>query len=204
VGLIFRVLMIKWEYKNVKINMDFEKTKFDDAYLIKPQVFQDDRGFFLESYNELKFKEAAINTKFVQDNHSLSKEKGVLRGLHFQLPPHTQSKLVRVVAGSVYDVIVDLRKESETFGQWQGFELTAENFQMLYVPKGFAHGFRTLEENTEFLYKCDNLYAPDHDSGIVWYDSDLKIDWLIDGEPIVSEKDSKQQSFKEFIKNNPF
>lgn len=184
--------------------MDFEKIKFDDAYLIKPQVFQDDRGFFLESFSEKEFRKNGIDTKFVQDNHSLSKERGVLRGLHFQLSPYTQSKLVRVVAGSVYDVIVDLRKKSSTFGQWQGFELTANNFKILYVPKGFAHGFCTLEENTEFLYKCDDLYMPNHDSGIIWNDSDLKIDWPIKSEPIISEKDQKQQDFKEFVKNNPF
>lgn len=184
--------------------MDFEKTELADAFLIKPQVFQDERGFFLESFNEAEFSRNEIGTKFVQDNHSLSKEKGVLRGLHFQLPSKTQAKLVRVTAGSVFDVIVDLRKDSKTFGRWQGFELTADNFQMLFVPRGFAHGFCTLEENTEFLYKCDNLYAPSHDSGIIWNDSDLKINWPIDGEPIVSEKDNQQQSFKEFIKNNPF
>lgn len=184
--------------------MDFQKTNLRDVFLIKPQVFQDKRGFFLESYNEDEFKKAGIDAKFVQDNHSFSKEKGVLRGLHFQLPPFTQAKLVRVTAGAVFDVVVDLRKDSETFGKWQGFELSTENFQMLFVPRGFAHGFCTLEEDTEFLYKCDNLYAPDHDSGIIWNDTDLKIDWPLDSEPIISEKDSGHQTFKEFIKNNPF
>lgn len=184
--------------------MEFQKTNLQDVFLIRPQVFQDERGFFMESYNEEKFKEAGIKTKFVQDNHSMSKEKGVLRGLHFQLPPFSQAKLVRVTIGAVYDVIVDLRKDSETFGKWQGFKLIADNFQILFVPRGFAHGFCTLEENTEFLYKCDNLYAPDYDSGIIWNDKDLKIDWPLSGEPIVSEKDSQQKTFKEFIKNNPF
>ncbi len=184
--------------------MEFQKTNLKDVFLIKPQVFQDERGFFTESYNQKKFQEAGIDVKFVQDNHSLSKQKGVLRGLHFQLPPHSQAKLVRVTSGTVYDAVADLRKDSETFGKWQGFELTAKNFQMLFVPRGFAHGFCTLEENTEFLYKCDNFYAPEHDSGIIWNDLDLKIDWPLEGDPIVSEKDSRHQTFKEFIKNNPF
>jgi len=183
--------------------MQFLETKIKDVLLIKPKVFQDDRGFFFESYSEIKFKEAGINVRFVQDNHSLSKEKGVLRGLHFQLPPHAQTKLVRVTAGAVFDVVVDLRKDSETFGQWQGFNLSSKNFQMLFVPQGFAHGFCTLEENTEFLYKCDNFYAPEYDNGIIWNDSDLKIDWPIK-KPILSEKDKKHQTFKNFSENNPF
>ena len=183
--------------------MEFQKTTLKDAYLINPKVFQDERGFFLESYSKKEFEQAGIMANFVQDNHSMSVSKGVLRGLHFQLPPHTQAKFVRVVKGSVYDVIVDLRKDSPTFGRWEGFNLSAENFQMLFVPRGFAHAFCTLEDNTEFLYKTDNFYAPQSDSGIVWNDPTLKIDWLIEN-PILSEKDQKLQTFEELIKNNPF
>jgi dTDP-4-dehydrorhamnose 3,5-epimerase len=176
--------------------MEFEKTKFKDAWLIKPQVFQDARGFFLENYSKKKFQEQGIDIDFVQDNHSMSVVKGVLRGLHFQKPPFAQTKLVRVTNGKVYDVILDLRCDSKTFGSWQCFELSAENFQMLLIPKGFAHGFLTLEENTEFQYKCDEFYHQEAEGGIIWNDLDLKIDWPIK-EPILSEKDAMLKSFKE-------
>lgn len=171
--------------------------------MIRPQVFKDDRGFFLETYSKKKFEEAGIAVDFVQDNHSMSAQKGVLRGLHFQKTPFSQAKLVKVTKGKVYDVIVDLRKDSPTFGRWQGFELSAENFLMLFVPRGFAHGFVTLEDNTEFQYKCDNFYASEYDSGIIWNDPDLAIDWPV-SEPVLSEKDQKQQSWKEFLKVNQF
>jgi dTDP-4-dehydrorhamnose 3,5-epimerase len=183
--------------------MEFQKTSLKDAYLIKPQVFQDERGFFCETYSAKKFAEAGIEANFVQDNHSLSVTKGVLRGLHFQLPKDTQAKLVRVTRGAAYDVIVDLRKDSPTFGKWEGFELRADNFYMLFVPRGFAHGFVTLEDYTEFQYKCDNFYAPQNESGLIWNDPDLKIYWPIENQ-ILSEKDKKLSTFKEFIKNNPF
>lgn len=182
--------------------MNFVKTKFDKAFVIEPKVFGDHRGFFSESYSKKLFAENGITDEFVQDNHSLSVEKGVLRGLHFQLPPNAQAKLVRVIAGSVYDVIVDLRKDSATFGQWEGFELSADNKKMLYVPKGFAHAFCTLEENTEFVYKVDSLYAPESDSGIAWNDPTLAIKWPIEGDPIISEKDDSLQKFEEF--KSPF
>ena len=181
--------------------MKFIETSLKGAYLIKPKVFRDERGFFLEFWNEKVFAENGIDAKFVQDNHSLSLKKGVLRGLHFQLSPNAQAKLVRVTRGKVYDVIVDLRKNSETFGKWKGFELSAENFEMVFVPRGFAHGFVTLEDNTEVIYKVDNIYAPDHDSGIIWNDPTLDIDWPIKN-PILSEKDSNLQNFKDF--NSPF
>ena len=176
--------------------MEFEQTKFRDAWIIQPKVFQDKRGFFLEFYSEIFFKEKGIKSVFVQDNHSMSKEKGVLRGLHFQMPPHDQAKLVRVTAGKVYDVIVDIRKGSNTYGQWQGFEISAENFLMLFIPRGFAHGFCTLEPKTEFCYKVDNYYAPESDSGIIWNDVILNIDWPI-SEPRLSDKDSQLNSFEE-------
>jgi dTDP-4-dehydrorhamnose 3,5-epimerase len=181
--------------------MEFVKTKLNGAYIINPKVFQDERGFFLEFYSEKKFVENGINVKFVQDNYSLSVNKGVLRGLHFQLPPNEQSKLVRVTRGSVYDVIVDIRKNSDTYGKWEGFELSAKNFRMIFVPRGFAHAFVTLEDNTEFMYKVDSLYAPESDSGLLWNDPDLNIDWPMKN-PILSEKDSKLQKFKDF--NTPF
>lgn len=196
--------------------MEFAETSLKGAYLIKPKVFRDERGFFLEFWNEKVFAENRITAKFVQDNHSLSTEKGTLRGLHFQLPPLEQAKLVRVTKGSIYDVIVDLRKDSQTFKKWESFELSApaspdkqtrlasrggDNFEMLFVPRGFAHGFVTLEENTEVIYKVDNLYSSEHDSGIIWNDPDLKIDWPIKN-PILSNKDSQLQLFKDF--NSPF
>ena len=181
--------------------MEFVETSLKGAYVIKPKVFQDERGFFVESYSEKVFKENGINAIFVQDNHSLSVKKGVLRGLHFQLPPNEQAKLVRVTRGKVLDVIVDIRKNSPTYGKWEGVELSAENFRMLFVPRGFAHAFLTLEDNTEFMYKVDNFYAPESDSGLLWSDTDLNIDWPIEN-PILSEKDGKQQLLKGF--KNPF
>jgi len=168
--------------------VEFIPTKFKDAWLIKPKVFQDQRGFFFESYSQKVFKEHGIEADFVQDNHSMSVKKGVLRGIHFQKPPYVQAKLVRAARGSVYDVIVDLRKDSRTYGQWEGYTLSAENFLMLFVPKGFGHSFCTLEENTEFLYKTDNFYAPESDAGIIWNDPELGIDWPIE-DPILSDKD---------------
>lgn len=181
--------------------MEFEKTSLGGAYLIKPKVFTDERGFFMETYSAKKCKEAGIEAEFVQDNHSLSVTKGVLRGLHFQHPPHAQAKLVRVTKGAVYDVIVDLRKDSSTFGKWAGFELSAENAYQLFVPRGFAHGFCTLEDYTEFQYKCDNFYAPESEGGIMWNDPDLGIYWPL-ANPILSEKDAKAQRFSEF--HSPF
>jgi len=176
--------------------MEFAKTVLKDAWLIKPKVFKDKRGFFLESFSQKEFEKKGIEINFVQDNHSLSVKKGVLRGLHFQRPPFAQTKLVRVTKGSVYDVIVDLRKNSPTYGKWKGFELSAKNFLMLLVPKGFAHGFVTLEDNTEFIYKCDEFYHPEADSGIIWNDPTLNIDWPVKN-PLLSEKDAKLKFFKD-------
>ena len=181
--------------------MEIEKTSLEGAFLIKPRVFNDERGFFMESYSKSKFKELGLDADFVQDNHSKSVTKGVLRGLHFQLPPNAQAKLVRVTKGAVYDVIVDLRKDSPTFGKWEGFELTDNNYYMLFVPRGFAHGFCTLVDDTEFQYKCDNDYAKESEGAIMWNDPTLKIYWPIEN-PILSEKDSKAQLFADF--NSPF
>ncbi|MEI7891110.1 MAG: dTDP-4-dehydrorhamnose 3,5-epimerase [bacterium] len=181
--------------------MEFNKTSLGGAFLIKPKVFDDERGFFAETYSQKKFKEAGIDAEFVQDNHSMSVTKGVLRGLHFQVPDHTQAKLVRVTKGAVYDVIVDLRKDSPTFGKWEGFELSAKNFYMLFVPRGFAHGFCTLEDYTEFQYKCDNLYHPESEDALLWNDPTLKIYWPLEN-PILSKKDAEAGLFADF--NSPF
>lgn len=174
--------------------MEFIATDIDSLIKIQPKVFGDHRGFFLESYVFDKFKEAGIPNVFIQDNHSCSLEKGVLRGLHFQKPPFTQAKLVRVTKGAILDVAVDLRNDSPTFGQWRGFELTAENFSMLFVPAGFAHGFCTLEPETHVQYKVDALYAPEHDSGIIWNDPTLSITWPVET-PTLSGKDVQLPRF---------
>ncbi len=168
--------------------MELIPTLLADVHLIRPKVFYDARGFFLEAYSEQKFAAIGITHHFVQDNQSYSAKKGVLRGLHFQWNPHAQTKLVRVICGAVYDVVVDLRKNSPTFQKWQGFELTAENFWMLLVPKGFAHGLCTLSDHTIVLYKNDSVYAPEAEGGILWNDPDLNISWPVQT-PILSEKD---------------
>ena len=163
-----------------------------DVKIIEPAIFGDDRGFFFESYTKAKF-EAAIgrSVDFVQDNHSRS-GKGVLRGLHYQLPPHAQAKLVRVVVGEVYDVAIDIRKSSPTFGQWVGVLLSEENKRQLWIPEGFAHGFLTLSDHVEFLYKTTDYYAPESDRGIRWDDPQIAIDWNIAEVPTLSPKDQRQ------------
>lgn len=176
--------------------MQFIKTAIPDLLLIQPAVHGDHRGFFLESYTKEKFDNAGITITFIQDNHSCSKETGVLRGLHFQKPPFAQTKLVRVTRGKIFDVAVDLRKSSSTFGKWLGFELSEDNFSMLLVPQGFAHGFCTLVPDTHVQYKVDSLYAPNHDSGIIWNDPDLNIEWPVTN-PILSAKDTKLPRFSE-------
>ena len=181
------------------------ETGIKDLIVIEPTVFGDNRGFFMESYSKKDFSEIGMDVEFIQDNHSKSK-KGVLRGLHFQTQ-HVQGKLVRVTAGSVLDVAVDLRKDSPTFGKHYLVELTADNKKMFYIPPGFAHGFLTLENNTEFQYKCTDYYAPEFDSGVLWNDSDIGIDWnfekygLSEEEILLSDKDKKQQTLKEFIES---
>ena len=169
--------------------MNVIETALPGVLLIEPRVFGDDRGFFYESWNARAFADAGLDLAFVQDNHSKS-AKGVLRGLHYQ-NPDPQGKLVRVVAGAVYDVAVDLRRSSPTFGRWVGYELSAANKRMLWVPPGFAHGFLSLEDGTEFLYKCTAFYAPANEHSLLWNDPAVGIDWPLDGiEPLLAGKDA--------------
>ena len=160
-------------------NFNFIKTEIDGIVIIEPKIFGDNRGFFMETYEERKFAEGGINAKFVQDNHSMS-TKGVLRGLHFQIK-HPQAKLVRVIKGVVYDVAVDIRKDSKTFGKYVGTILSDENRKQLFIPRGFAHGFLVLSDEAEFVYKCDDFYHPEDEGGIMWNDSAIGIDWPLDG-----------------------
>ncbi|NCR40497.1 MAG: dTDP-4-dehydrorhamnose 3,5-epimerase [Microcystis aeruginosa W13-11] len=170
-------------------------TEIPDVLIIEPQVYGDDRGFFLESFNQKDFREkTGVNTTFVQDNHSMSL-KNVLRGLHYQIP-NPQGKLVRVVNGSVFDVAVDARRSSTTFGQWVGCVLSAENKRIFWVPEGFAHGFLVLSDRAEFLYKTTNHYYPQYEKTIAWNDADLGIDWPLEFPPILSPKDQAGQPFK--------
>ncbi len=180
--------------------MRLQKTQIEDLFIIHPDVFPDERGYFYESYQKNKFLELGIDADFVQDNESMSM-KGVLRGLHFQAPPFAQGKLVRVVRGSVKDVAVDLRKKSATYGKWESAILSAENKLMMWIPAGFAHAFITLEDNTIFQYKCTNYYNKESEGGIIWNDPDLGIDWGTD-KPVVSEKDLKGLAFKDI--SSPF
>jgi len=168
--------------------MKWMPTKLDGVVVIEPEVHRDHRGFFMESFNRSKLEQQGLAIEFVQDNQSLSVQPGVIRGLHYQIHPKAQTKLVRVLAGAIYDVAVDLRRESPTFGQWVGVILSEDNKRQLLVPKGFAHGFCTLARNTEVLYKVDEYYAADHDRGIVWNDPSLGIDWPVT-EPVLSDKD---------------
>ena len=177
--------------------MEIIETGIKDLIVIKPKVFEDERGYFFESYNKDSFHKEGLKMEFVQDNQSLS-QKGVLRGLHFQNPPHSQGKLVRVITGSVLDVAVDIRKNSPTYGKWHSVELTEKNKLMFYVPQGFAHGFLTLENNTIFSYKCTDVYNKASEGCILWNDKDLNISWNVSN-PSLSVKDIDGTLFKNFI-----
>lgn len=176
--------------------MKFIPSSIPDVILIEPAVFGDHRGFFMETWQRKTFAENGIDYDFVQDNHSKSTH-GILRGLHYQME-QTQGKLVRVVEGAVFDVAVDMRASSPTFGEWVGYELSAENKKMLWVPPGFAHGFYVMSESAEFVYKCTDYYAPEHERSLLWNDAELAIDWkLVDGKaPILSGKDAEAPIFK--------
>ena len=176
---------------------NFIKTEIDGATIIEPTLFEDNRGYFMETYNYMDFKDAGLSMEFVQDNQSKS-QKGVLRGLHFQ-KKNPQGKLVRVISGAVFDVAVDIRKESLTYGKWVGVLLSAENKRQFYIPEGFAHGFLVLSETAEFSYKCTRFYDPSDEGGIMWNDPDIGINWPIskDLQIILSEKDQKNLNFRE-------
>jgi dTDP-4-dehydrorhamnose 3,5-epimerase len=180
--------------------MQIQTTPIEGLLIIQPQVFEDPRGYFYESYNKQKFTEAGIDFEFIQDNQSLS-QKGIIRGLHFQAPPFEQGKLVRVIQGAVNDVVVDIRKNSKTFGQHFLINLTAENRTMFFIPPGFAHGFETLEDDTIFLYKCTNVYNKESEGGLLWNDPFLNISWQ-NNDPLISDKDKILPTFENLI--SPF
>ena len=185
-----------------KMAMNIIKTPIEGLLVIEPQVFTDARGYFVETYNEKRYHDAGIDAQFVQDNQSCS-SYGVVRGLHFQRPPYSQAKLVCCTVGRVLDVAVDLRKSSPTYGQWFGVELSEENKRQFFIPRGFAHGFSVLSNQAIFTYKCDNLYHPEADGGILLNDPDLAINWQIPEDlRIISDKDTKHPLLKDF--DNPF
>lgn len=183
--------------------LSVQKTTLPDVLILTPRRFGDDRGWFSEVWNRESLRKAGIDIDFVQDNHSLSRPVGTVRGLHYQAPPHAQDKLVRCGAGRVLDVAVDARKGSPTYGKWVAVELSAENGKQLFIPKGFLHGFATLEPNSELLYKCSDVYAPECDGSVRFDDPDIGIDWGVDlSKAILSDKDRNAQSFADF--NSPF
>lgn len=178
--------------------MEIKERKLKGTFEICLSSHVDSRGFFMRTFDDSIFKKWNIEQNWVQENHSSSAKKGTLRGLHFQLPPYTETKMLRCIRGAVLDVFVDLRKNSETFGQWDSIELTEENKKMIFIPRGFAHGFCTLTENSEVLYKVDNYYSPISEQGLIWNDKDLNITWPLDV-PILSEKDKVNLTLKEFV-----
>lgn len=179
--------------------MEIIKTKIEGVVILEPRIFRDARGYFFESFSQREFEEKVCGTTFVQDNESYS-SYGVVRGLHFQKPPFTQAKLVRVIKGAVLDIAVDLRKSSPTYGQHVAVELTEENHRQLFIPHGFAHGFAVLSNEVLFQYKCDNYYTPQSEGGILWNDPQLNIDWRIPADKIIlSEKDTKHPLFKDYL-----
>ncbi|EMV7408244.1 dTDP-4-dehydrorhamnose 3,5-epimerase [Enterobacter soli] len=176
--------------------MNVVKTDIPDVLIFEPRVFGDDRGFFFESFSQKQFEEAVgRKVEFVQDNHSKS-TKGVLRGLHYQLEPYAQGKLVRCIVGEVFDVAVDIRESSPTYGKWVGVHLSAENKRQFWIPEGFAHGFLVLSDTAEFVYKTTNYYHPESDRGLIWNDKTININWPLTGEPVLSAKDSNQPILK--------
>ncbi|RKY02938.1 MAG: dTDP-4-dehydrorhamnose 3,5-epimerase [Spirochaetes bacterium] len=177
----------------------FKKLEIPGPVLIEPKVFSDDRGIFMETYKHPDFAEFGIKEIFTQDNYSKSIKKGVLRGLHYQIPPFAQAKIIWVISGEIFDVIVDIRVGSPYYGKWIGINLSSENRKMLYIPCGFAHGFCTLSEVTEVVYKCTNVYSPQHERGIIWNDPLLKINWPVK-HPILSKKDSTHPTFDKIEK----
>ncbi|MBC8520910.1 MAG: dTDP-4-dehydrorhamnose 3,5-epimerase [Methanomicrobia archaeon] len=182
------------------MTFEFKRLEIPDVILIKPKVFEDERGFFMETYKKEDFEKAGINGEFVQDNHSKS-QYGVLRGLHFQSEPYAQAKIVRCIRGAIYDVAVDLRKNSPTFGKYVGGNLSEDNKYQLYVPRYFAHGFLVLSDVAEVIYKVDNVYAPDCEGGLIWNDPDVAIPWPNDN-PILAQKDQQLPTLKVLIEKD--
>lgn len=178
--------------------MKIIEREIEGVYEIEPKTYSDKRGFFIRIYAHEVFQKHGIERNWVQDNHSCSTKKGIIRGLHFQFPPHAETKVVRCVRGAIYDVYVDLRKGSKTFGKWGYIELSVDNKKMVYIPRGFAHGFCTLDDNCEVLYKVDNYYKPEAEGGIIWNDQQLQIPWSVET-PILSDKDAGLMSLKEFV-----
>lgn len=174
-----------------KQKMHVEDSKLKGVKLITPSRFGDHRGFFAEVYNKRTYAQAGIMSTFVQDNHSLSTQVGTVRGLHFQAPPHAQAKLVRCGRGAIFDVAVDIRRGSPTYGKWVGYELSAESGRQMFIPAGFAHGFATLLPDSEIIYKCSDYYAPNSEGAVCWNDPEIGIDWPLKGEPVLSEKDAE-------------
>lgn len=181
--------------------MKISPLKLKGTYEITLNPRHDERGYFVRTYDEAIFNQYGMTNNWVQENQSLSKKKGVIRGLHFQNPPHAETKLVRVVLGAIFDVFVDLRKNSETYGQWDGIELSSDNYKAVYIPKGFAHGFCTLTEDAIVCYKVDSSYAPEAEGGLKWKDEFIGIEWPIN-EPLISEKDSRWGKLTDF--DTPF
>ncbi|MCK2002957.1 dTDP-4-dehydrorhamnose 3,5-epimerase [[Brevibacterium] frigoritolerans] len=177
------------------------ETYLQGVKVIEPDVYGDHRGWFMETFSTAKFLEAGINIDFVQDNQSFSSQKGTLRGLHYQLNPKAQTKLIRCTRGAIYDVAVDIRKESPSYGEWFGIELSMENKKQLLIPKGFAHGFMTLTDNVEVQYKVDELYSPEHDRGMIWSDPEIGIEWPMDIKPVLSAKDENAPLLKDAENN---
>ncbi len=177
--------------------MEFKELKLKGAFEISSQPKSDGRGFFMRTYDLKEFSGSGLHKSWVQENQSLSKKKGTIRGLHFQLPPFSETKLIRCVRGSIFDVLVDLREDSETFGGWTGMEISEHNFKSLLIPRGFAHGFCTLTDECEVQYKVDNYYTPSSECGIIWNDPELNINWPVH-DPIISTKDSGLMTFKAY------
>ncbi len=178
--------------------MKIRELEIEGVFEIQLEPITDERGFFMRTYDNEIFHKPGLDNNWVQENHSLSLDKGVIRGMHFQFPPYAETKIIRVLSGKILDVFIDLRKDSSTFGKWGSIELSAKNKKMIYIPRGFAHGFCTLTDNCELLYKMDNYYAPDSAYTLQWNDPDIGIDWPIKN-PILSEKDTRAKEFKDFV-----
>lgn len=178
--------------------MNIKELEIPGVFIIELNPINDERGFFMRTYDNVLFEKHGLHRQWVQENHSRSEKKGIIRGLHFQIEPYAETKLVRCIRGKIFDVAVDIRKDSPTFGKWIGIELSEENKKMLYIPRGFAHGFCTLTEISEVVYKVDNFYSPENERGIIWNDPDIDIDWPIKV-PILSDKDRTNMTIKEFL-----